>query len=122
MGFIALVLMLRYEAVLYCLITSEGSPILGGYPFAYLGSYMVGTLPFSEPCSRLQEVFRQHRRFMVITLTIVPGQQSVGSKIAHTRNKRANLGGKIFYWLVMGWILAEVLFTLGQLVVRSESH
>jgi len=64
LAFVATVLMLRTKRFSSALGLAMAVPILGGFPFAYLGVYMGGTLPFSEPGPSLQEVFRQYIPFL----------------------------------------------------------
>ena len=51
LAFTASVMMLRTKHFLVALGLAMAVPILGGFPFAYLGVYMGGTLPFSKPGS-----------------------------------------------------------------------
>jgi len=51
--------MLQAKYFLVTLWLVMAVPILGGFPYSYLGVYMGGTLPFSEPGPSLQEVFKQ---------------------------------------------------------------
>jgi hypothetical protein len=55
----ASVMMLRTKRFSAALGLAMAVPILGGFPFVYLGVYQGGILPFSEPGPSLQEVFRQ---------------------------------------------------------------
>ena len=88
-------------------------PLLGGFPFVYLGVYMGGTLPFSEPGPSLQEVIRQYLPFLAMILTIVLGPQ-LAVKLRAVGYECKNVGGKIFYRLALGGILLGLAMTLVQ--------
>jgi hypothetical protein len=88
-------------------------PILGGFPFAYLGVYMGGNLLFSEPGSSLQEVFRNYLPFLAMVLTIVLGPQ-LAVKLRAVGYESKNVGGKIFYRLALGGILLGLAMTMMQ--------
>jgi hypothetical protein len=120
LAFTASVLMLRAKRFSTALLLAMAVPMLGGFPFAYLGVYLGGTLPFSEPGPSLQEVFRQYIPFLVMVLTIVLGPQlAIKLRTAGIKNEKS--GGKIFYRLVLGGILVGLLFTLCQWAISASS-
>jgi len=88
-------------------------PLLGGLPFAYLGVYMGGTLPFSEPGPSLLEVARQYLPFLAAVLTFALGPQLAVKLCAVGRKSRA-AGGGLFYRLA----LAGILLVLAAALLR----
>lgn len=90
-------------------------PLLGGLPFAYLGVYMGGTLPFSEPGPSLLEVFRQYLPFLAAVLTFALGPQLAVKLRAVGRTSTA-AGGGLFYRLALAGILLALVGTLLKLV------
>lgn len=120
LAFTVSVLMLRTKRFSTALLLALAVPILGGFPFAYLGVYMGGTLPFSEPGPSLQEVLRQYIPFLVMVLTLVLGPQ-LAVKLRTAGIKSEKSGGKIFYRLALGGILVGLLFTLCQWAISASS-
>lgn len=86
-------------------------PLLGGLPFAYLGVYMGGTLPFSEPGPSLLEVARQYLPFLAAVLTFALGPQLAVKLRAVGRKSRA-AGGSLFYRLALAGILLGLVAAL----------
>jgi hypothetical protein len=119
LAFTASVLMLRVKRFSTALLLAMAVPVLGGFPFAYLGVYLGGTLPFSESGPSLQEVFRQYIPFLVMVLTIVLGPQ-LALKLRIVGHESADVGGKTFYRLALGGILLGLLFTLFQWIISSS--
>ncbi len=111
LAFAATVMMMRTKRFSTALGLAMVVPILGGFPFVYLGVYMGGTLPFSEPGPSLMEVFRQYLPFLVMALAVVLGPQ-LAVKLRTMGQQSAKAGGKIFYRLVLGGILLGLLFAL----------
>jgi len=96
-------------------------PLLGGFPFAYLGVYMGGTLPYSEPGPGLLEVWRQYLPFLAGVLAIAMGPQLAVRLRELGRRSRA-AGGGIFYRLALAGILLGLAGTLLKWVdVTSET-
>jgi hypothetical protein len=119
LAFAASVLMLRTKRFSATLGLAMAVPILGGIPFVYLGVYMGGTLPFSEPGPSLQEVFRQYIPFLVMVLTLVLGPQ-LAVKLRALGHGSAKVGGKIFYRLALGGILLELVLSLMQWAIITN--
>ena len=119
LAFVATVLMLRTKRFSTALLLAMAVPILGGFPFTYLGVYMGGTLPFSEPGPGLQEVFKQYLPFMVMALTIVLGPQ-LGVKLRIAGHQCAEAGGKIYYRLAMAGILLGLFYVKSAMVNDDE--
>ncbi len=113
LAFTATVMMLRTKRFPVALGLAMAVPVLGGFPFVYLGVYMGGTLPFSEPGPSLQEVIRQYLPFLAMVLTIVLGPQ-LAVKLRAVGYECKNVGGKIFYRLALGGILLGLAMTLVQ--------
>jgi hypothetical protein len=113
LAFTATVMMLRTKRFPVALGLAMAVPILGGFPFVYLGVFMGGTLPFSEPGPSLQEVFRQYLPFLAMVLTIVLGPQ-LAVKLRAVGYESKNVGGKISYRLALGGILLGLAMTLMQ--------
>jgi hypothetical protein len=86
-------------------------PALGGLPFAYLGVYMGGTLPFSEPGPSLLEVWRQYLPFLAAVLSIALGPQLAAILRASAREYAAP-AGKLFYRLVLAGVLLGLVMVL----------
>ena len=119
LAFIATVLMLRTKRFSTALLLAMAVPIFGGLPFTYLGVYMGGTLPFSEPGPGLQEVLKQYLPFMVMVLTIVLGPQ-LGVQLRIAGYQCAEAGGKIFYRLALGGILLGLFYVNLQWAITSS--
>ncbi|MFZ2097649.1 MAG: hypothetical protein WAV05_13535 [Anaerolineales bacterium] len=119
LAFVATVMMLRTRRFLAALELALIVPILGGFPFVYLGVYMGGTLPFSEPGPGLQEVFRQYLPFLAMALATVLGPQ-LAVKLRIVGYNHAKAGGKIFYRLTLGGILLGLVFTLTQWAMATS--
>jgi len=118
LAFTATVMMLRTRRFSVALGLAMAIPVLGGFPFVYLGVYMGGTLPFSEPGPSLLEVFRQYLPFLAMVLTIVLGPQ-LAVKLRAVGLKSAKMGGKIYYRLALGGILLGLAMTLVQWVIST---
>jgi hypothetical protein len=119
LAFISSVMMLRTKRFTVALGLAMAVPILGGFPFAYLGVYMGGTLPFSQPGPNLQEVFRQYLPFLAMVLTIALGPQ-LAIKLRAVGVKSAEAGGKIFYRLALGGLLLGLALTLLQWAIMTN--
>jgi hypothetical protein len=113
LAFAATVMMMRTKRFSTALGLAMIVPILGGFPFVYLGVYMGGTLPFSEPGPSLMEVFRQFIPFLVMALAVVLGPQ-LAVKLRLMGQQSAKAGGKIYYRLVLGGVLLGLLYALLQ--------
>jgi len=103
-AFAAAVMMLRSRRFAAALGLALAVPVLAGFPFAYLGVYMGGTLPFSEPGPSLREVVRQYLPILAMTGAIVLGPQ-LAVKLRAVGRQCAGAGGKTFYRLALGGIL-----------------
>ena len=114
LAFTATVMMLRTKRFSVALGLAMAVPVLGGLPFVYLGVYMGGTLPFSEPGPSLQEVIRQYLPFLAMVLTIVLGPQ-LAVKLRAVGYECKNVGGKIFYRLALGGILLGLCDDVGAM-------
>jgi hypothetical protein len=119
LAFTSTVMMLRTKRFSAALGLAMVVPILGGFPFAYLGVYMGGTLPFSEPGPSLQEVFRQYIPFLAMVLTLVLGPQ-LAVKLRSLGHESAEAGGKIFYRLALGGLLLGLVFTLVECAIMTN--
>ena len=119
LAFTATVLMLRAKRFTTALLLAMAVPVIGGFPFAYLGVYMGGTLPFSEPGPGLQEVVRQYLPFMVMAMTLLLGPQ-LAVKLRIAGYESAKAGGKIFYRLVLGGILISLIDVLILLATTAS--
>jgi hypothetical protein len=111
LAFAAAVWMLRTKRSWAALGLAMAVPILGGLPFAYLGVYEGGTLPFSQPGPSLLEAFRQYLPVLVMALAIVLGPQ-LAVKLRMIGYESEKKGGKIIYRLVLVGILAGLLYSL----------
>ena len=109
LAFGASVLMLRTRRFAVALGLAMIVPIFGGFPFAYLGVYMGGTLPFTEPGPSLLEVWRQYLPFLAAILSIALGPQLAVKLRALGRN---SAGGKVFYRLALAGVLLALVATL----------
>ena len=122
LAFIAAILILRTKHLSAALVLAMAVPILGGFPFSYLGVYQGGTLPFSELGPSLLEAVRQYIPFAVMVLSFVLAPQ-LAVKLRETGSDVAKAGGKIFYRLALGGILLGIVWALAQWVTRlSETH
>jgi uncharacterized membrane protein YhdT len=119
LAFIASVMMLRTKRFYAAIGLAMLVPVLGGFPFTYLGVYMGGTLPFSEPGPSLQEVFRQYLPFLVMAMAIVLGPQ-LAVKLRIVGYDHVKAGGKIFYRLGLGGILLGLVYTLMQWAMATS--
>ena len=119
LAFTATVMMVRTKRFSTALGLAMIVPILGGFPFVYLGVYMGGTLPFSEPGPSLMEVFRQYLPFLVMALAVVLGPQ-LAAKLRTLGQQSGKAGGKFFYRLILGGILLGLLFALFQWAIMSS--
>jgi hypothetical protein len=113
LAFGASVMMLRTKRFTLALGLAMIVPVLGGFPFAYLGVYMGGTLPFSEPGPSLPEVWRQYLPFLAAILSIALGPQ-LAVKLRSVGRSSSGAGGAIFYRLVLGAVLMGLVVTLLQ--------
>jgi hypothetical protein len=118
-GIFCYVLMLRTKRFTPAIGLAMVVPILGGFPFTYLGVYMGGTLPFSEPRPSLQEVFKQYIPFLAMVLVIGLGPQ-LAIKLREVGRESAKAGGKIFYRLALGGLLVGLVLTLLQWAIISN--
>jgi hypothetical protein len=119
LAFTCTFLMLRTKSFSAALGLAFLVPILGGFPFAYLGVYLGGTLPFSEPGPSIQEVIRQYIPFLVMVLSIVLGPQ-LAVKLRMIGYECAKAGGRIFYRLALGGILLGLLYSLLQSTIATS--
>jgi hypothetical protein len=119
LAFVATVMMLHTKQFSAALGLAMAVPILGGLPFVYLGVYMGGTLPFSEPGPNLSEVFRQYIPFLVMVQAMVLGPL-LAVKLRAIGHKTSEAGGKIFYRLALGGLLLGLVFTLLQWAIVSS--
>lgn len=113
LAFTATVMMLRTKRFSVALGLAMAVPVLGGFPFVYLGVFMGGTLRFFEPGARLLEVIRQYLPVLAMVLTIVLGPQ-LAVKLRAVGYESKNVGGKIFYRLALGGILLALAMTMIQ--------
>lgn len=110
LAFGASVMMLRTRRFSTALGLAMLVPLLGGLPFAYLGVYMGGTLPNSQPGPSLLEVFRQYLPFLAAVLSIALGPQLAVNLRAIGRKSTA--AGGLFYRLALAGILLALAGTL----------
>jgi hypothetical protein len=120
LAFTASVLIVRTKHFTTAMIIALAVSVLGGLPFVYLGVYMGGTLPFSEPGPSLQEVLRQYLPFVVVAMTLVLGPQ-LALKIRTIGHQYSKQRGKIFYRLALGGILLGLVFSMIQWVSAASS-
>ena len=113
LAFGASVMMLRTQRFTTALGLAMIAPVLGGFPFAYLGVYMGGTLPFSEPGPSLLEVCRQYLPFLAAVLSIALGPQ-LAVKLRAVGRKSSGGAGEVFYRLALGGVLLGLALTLLQ--------
>lgn len=111
LAFGAAVLILRVKRFPLAVGLALLTPILGGLPFTYLGVYMGGTLPFSEPSPSWAEVWRQYVPFLAMTLAAVLGPQ-LAVRLREIGLSSAQSGGNLAYRLVLGGILLGLVTTL----------
>ncbi len=111
--FSAAVLILRTRRFATALGLALLVPVLSGFPFATLGVYMGGTLPFTEPGPSLQEVLRQYLPFLAVAAAVALGPQMAAALRAVGR-KSAKAGGKVFYRLALGGMLLGLSIVLLQ--------
>lgn len=121
LAFIASVMMLRTRRFSAALGLAKAVPVLGGFPFAYLGVYMGGTLPFTQPGPSYLEVFRQYLPFMALVLTIALGPQ-LALMLRSIGRESAEAGGKIFYRLALGGILLGLALTLLEWIIVTGAY
>jgi hypothetical protein len=121
LAFVAAVMMLHPKQFSTSLGLAMSVPILGGLPFAYLGVYLGGTLPFSEPGPSMLEVFRQYIPFLAMTLTIILGPQ-LAVKLRALSRQSAEAGGRVFYRLVLGGTLLGLIYVILQWITISSSN
>jgi hypothetical protein len=119
LAFTASVLMVRVKRFSTALLLAMAVPILGGFPFVYLGVYMGGTLPFTEPGPSIAEVFRQYLPFLATSLTLIFGPQ-LAVKLRVIGSQYAKEGGKTFYRLALGGILLGLLFSFTQFATLTS--
>ncbi len=122
LAFIASGLILRTKNFISALGLALAVPLIGGIPFAYLGVYQGGTLPFSEPGPSLAEAFRQYLPFVVSVLALVLGPQ-LAVKLRSIGYDSGKFGGKVYYRLALGGIVLGFVWSLLQWAdFSSESH
>ncbi len=122
LAFIASVLILHTKNFVSALGLAMAVPLIGGFPFAYLGVFQGGTLPFSEPGPSLVEAFRQYLPFLVSVLALVLGPQ-LAVKVRAVGYDSGKFGGKLYYRLALGGILLGFVWSLLNWVsFSSESH
>ncbi len=119
LAFTASVMMMRTKVFSGALLLAMAVPVLGGLPFVYLGVYMGGTLPFSEPGPSIAEVLRQYIPFLMVALALVLGPQ-LAVKLRSAGYQSAKEGGRIFYRLALGGILLGLLLSLTQWVTTNS--
>jgi hypothetical protein len=119
LAFSAIVLRLHKKRFTPALGLAMVVPILGRFPFTYLGVYMVGALPFSEPGPSLQEVFKQYIPILLMVLTIVLRPQ-IAVKLREVERESIKAGGKIFYRFALGGLLLDLILTLLQFANMSS--
>ncbi len=113
LAFLASFLILRTRKFSTALLLAIAVPILGGFPFVYLGVYWGGTLPFSQPGPSIGEVFKQYLPFLSVALTMIFGPQ-LAYKLRSLGQQYAEFGGKVFYRLALGGVLLGMFFSLLQ--------
>jgi len=118
LAFAAAALILRAKQSWAALGLAMMVPTLGGLPFAYLGVYEGGTLPFSQPGPSLLEAFRQYLPVLVMALAIVLGPQ-LAVQLRTVGKKYGEAGGKIYYRLTLAGILSGLVFSLMEWVTGS---
>jgi hypothetical protein len=122
LAFLASVFMLQTKHFLSALGLAIAVPLLGGLPFAYLGVFQGGTLPFSEPGPSLAEAFRQYLPVLAAILIILLGPQ-LATKLRSIGNALAANGGKIFYRITLGGVVLGLIGALLQWeTVTSGTH
>ncbi|MGE5223686.1 MAG: hypothetical protein ACM3PY_14710, partial [Omnitrophica WOR_2 bacterium] len=113
LAFIATVMMLRTQRFGSALGLAVVVPLLSGIPFTYLGVYMGGTRPFTEPGPSMLEVFWQYSIILAVALSIALGPQ-LAIKLRKLGYASAETGGKIFYRLALGGVLLGLAVALLQ--------
>ncbi len=111
--FSAAVLILRTPRFAAALGLALLVPLLSGLPFATLGVYMGGTLPFSEQGPSPQEVLRQYLPFLAMAAAVALGPQMAAALRAVGRES-AKAGGKVFYRLALSGMLIGLSMVLLQ--------
>jgi len=111
--FTAAVLILRTRRFAAALGLAILVPVLSGLPFATLGVYMGGTLPFSEPGPSPLEVLRQYLPFLAATAAVTLGPQ-MAAALRAVGQESEKAGGKIFYRLALGGMLLGLIVSLLQ--------
>ncbi len=119
LAFAASVLMLRTRRFSAARGLALAVPVLGGLPFTYLGVYMGGTLPFSEPGPSWPEVFRQYLPFLAAVASLALGPQ-LAAKLRAVGRESAQAGGKIFYRLALGGLLLALALALVEWNVATS--
>jgi hypothetical protein len=119
LAFGASVMIFRTRRLTAALALALLVPALGGLPFAYLGVYMGGTLPFTEPGPSLAEVWRQYLPFLAAVLSLALGPQLAAILRGIARGHAAPVG-KVLYRLVLGGVLLGLVLLLLQWTTLSS--
>ena len=114
LAFSAAVLILRTRRFAAALGLAILVPVLSGLPFATLGVYMGGTLPFTEPGPSPQEVLRQYLPFLATAAAVALGPQ-MAAALRRVGQECQKAGGKVFYRLALGGMLLGLVVSLLQL-------
>jgi hypothetical protein len=96
-------------------------PLLSGFPFATLGVYMGGTLPFTEAGPNLLEVLRQYLPFLAMTSAVALGPQMAAALRAVGQESKED-GGRAYYRLALGGMLLGLLVALLQFGIASSDQ
>lgn len=95
------------RALMYSLVCAGAA----GLPFAALGVYRGGTLPYTEPGPSLRVVFNQWAPLLVGASTLVLGPL-LAFKARELGRLSAQAGGKLYYRLALGGVLLGLLAAL----------
>jgi hypothetical protein len=119
--FSAAVLILRTPRFAAALGLALLVPALSGLPFATLGVYLGGTLPFSQPGPSPQEVLRQYLPFLAMAAAVALGPQ-MAAVLRRVGQASAKAGGKVYYRLALGGMLLGLLLSMLQFGIASSDQ
>jgi hypothetical protein len=118
LAFAAAVGMMRARSFTAALAMMLAVPLLGGFPFAWLGVYQGGTLPFSADGPSLIEVMRQYLPFAAGMIAVGLGPQLA----VHLRAiDRTGGGHNPAYRLVLGGVLLALMIVVMGYAFYSSS-
>jgi hypothetical protein len=121
LAFVAAIAILRTRRYATALAFALAVPILGGIPNAFLGVYLGGTLPYSEPGPSVRVVISQYLPFLAMVTSLALGPL-LARQVRKMGTSSAAAGGKRWYRLALGGILmALILVILMNVAVFSDS-